>query len=74
MLFVRIALMNHVLNVKLVKLIKVKDVQYLGELVTMLIIHIVLINGLRRRKLNVRFVRMYGILLRLLKSELMVDL
>lgn len=61
--------MNLALNVKLIKLMKVKDVPYHGDHVTMLIILIVLINGQDRRKLNVRYVRILGIRSKLRNNE-----
>lgn len=68
-LYVKIVSINNVWNVKLVKVMRIKDVLYLGELVIMHIILIVLLNGLIRRKLSVRYVRVYGILSRLLNNE-----
>lgn len=68
-LYVKIVSINNVWNVKLVKVMRIKDVLYLGELVIMHIILIVLLNGLIRRKLSVLYVRVYGILSRLLNNE-----
>lgn len=68
-LYVKIVSINNVWNVKLVKVMRIKDVLFLGELVIMHIILIVLLNGLIRRKLSVRYVRVYGILSRLQNSE-----
>lgn len=68
-LSVKIVSINNVWNVKLVKVMRIKDVLFLGVLVIMHIIHIVLRNGLIRRKLSVRYVRVYGILSRLQSSE-----
>jgi len=73
-LFVRIVSINLVCNAKLVKLVKGKDAQFLGELVIMLIIHIVLASGLRRRRLNVHSARMCGIRLRLPRNEVDFEL
>lgn len=68
-LYVKIVSINNVWNVKLVKVMRIKDVLYLGELVIMHIILIVLLNGLIRRKLSALYVRVYGILSRLLNNE-----
>jgi hypothetical protein len=73
-LFVRIVSINLVYNAKLVKQVRVKDARFPGELVIMLIIHIVLASGLHRRRLNAHYARMCGIRLRLPRNEVDFEL